>query len=250
MSAFVNKTPAILVNGNLWQSQTNKITLDIECDIKEATTWKSSGAREFVPGVVSGKLAVEGFIDNTIGSEFFNNGGNNSTGVVTIITNNFSAATQTQYLPQSYSMLINETKYQVGGSIGEAETFTFDASVDYPLTRNFIQVLYVVTTTGYTNFYGWDAEDYLSKGQPVQLAIHHFQVQNTSSFQTYFSVSSSSGSAAGTSIQSFATTGIGSYQGQHYYGSGSWTTDRHFLRTSYFTSGATSKATITLGVIK
>jgi len=248
MSVFVNKTPAIFVNGNLWQSQTNKITLDIECDLLECTNWKSSGSREYTPGLVTGKLSVEGFVNDTIGSEFFNNS-NNSTGVVTIISNNFNSATQTQYLDQSYSLLVNETKYQVGGAVGEAETFTIEATADYPLARNFAQCLHISLTTGYNAMYGWNYLDYGSTGGQLMITCHHFVVQNTSSFQSNFYCSCSSGIIGATSLGSKSSTGITSYRTVATYGAGTWTTDRPWVYFNRFSSGTGCKALVTMGVV-
>jgi len=245
MASFVNESAAIFVNGNKITGVT-KITLDLECDMVEVTVHQSSGSREYAPGLISSKLALEGWANDAIENNYFNNAVSQSTNVITIFPLSF---TESSSAGKSYTLVGDAGKITVGGTIGEIEAITVEMPLDYPCVNNVYSACSVITTTGFNYVYGCDFTDYGVLGNGASLAFQIYQ-NLSSSFIALLLCSSSSGAAIGTSLATKATTGQGCYQDNLVYGAGSWAVERRFLYYGTYTSTPTAKIITTVGVIK
>lgn len=245
MSAFVNKSAAIFLNGYKLTDIT-KINLDIECDVVEVTNHQSSGAREYTPGLVKGNLSLEGFANDTLENDYFSRAIAETSTLTTLFPYTFTA-TQTTNAGRAYSFWLSENKLSFGESIGELETFNLDANLEGVVSNNFINWNFVRSSTAISVLGRTDISDYAATGQEVSLNVTQYVVNGTSLSTVSLYLSSSSGSAAGTGIFGSVSTGVKAAETAIVWGR-TYSSDRRFFYTTMFTSGSDSKALVNVGV--
>ena len=197
MSAFVQGKGAVFINGYDISGQVTKVNLDLECDIQEKTSYDSSGSREYMPGLLGGKLSVEGFMHANMSDAFEKSLINNTSGICTIFPRAYTTdATEGIIMSgsnaksnEAYGFLIDGAKLTRTGEIGQLYGFNYESAVEGIPFKSILTGKVIANSTSYYIAYV-NATDMISLGS--RYAILHHQLTANANLNNSFQVSCSS----------------------------------------------------------
>jgi hypothetical protein len=230
MSIYVIKSPKIIVDGVDVSCKTNTMNLTIDCDMLERTVYCDSGARRYIPGLLTWTLDYSGFYsaeDNDVDDTTFERIGVDSLSSFLIAPTNsvttgdlayFGTATKATYTPL--------------GAVGEIAPYSITLQGEgRPCNGTIIFFQTVATTSGYGEVYELNG---LETGQQLQTILELTNFSGAGNVTIVLDVSCTSGFGSGvTEISHTVLTD----EGASYVASALSSTDKKFYRVDYATSG-------------
>lgn len=210
--------------------RTNNMGLAVECEMQEATRFCSSGAREYIPGLMSWTLDYSGFFsagDNDVDPNSFDSIGGDSLSTFLISPVNESTVGSLAYFGQA-----NKSSYTPLGAVGEIAPFSITMQGDGRICNGtIIAQETIASTSGYTTVYELNG---VEDGQPIQTILEITNMSGAGNVIIVLDVSCTSGFGSGVTEVTFDTL---TDEGGSYKSATPTSTDKVYYRLDYATSG-------------
>jgi hypothetical protein len=236
MAVQVLKSPRITVDGIDISCKADSLTLTLECDMQEKTSYCSSGFRNYTPGLINWTLDVSGFYsagDNSnddVDDNSLSKIGADTYSYFLVLPKNAASTGDLAYFGKS-----NVASYEALGDVGEVAPFSLSLQGDSRINRGTVVCDQTITgTSGYGEVYNLNG---LEDGQFLQTILELANFSGAGNVIITLDASCTSGFGSGISEVAFTTL---TESGADLQTSVLTSTDKHFYRIDYASSGPTS----------
>ncbi len=246
MAAFVIETGAVFLNQYKLTGIT-KAVYDVECNMLEKTSYDSSGAREFAPGLMQGKISIEGYMDESVTNELLTVG-LNTVNVCTIFPFGLSypSAAGTTGTLLDYCAKMDNTKITREATVGELYKYNIEGALDSLAIKGVFNFPFSILTTG-SRSATYDMTEYLNDGYTrAAVGVNNIYINSSGGKYTAQVIASCSSNFTtfGSIVNATEDYTVGSYT------LGVLSTDRQWVRAICWSSDSQTHTIISFGVTK